>query len=378
MQIQWHYERSTLITTVLSGFEAGLSNTITLFAPRRMGKTEFVLYDLIPAAGEKGYKTLYVSFWENPDDPVSSLIGAVDRAISGSSWLKRRKAPESRSIREVKVGGGVNPAGVVSGQAAVSFNDAAVPDSQSLSNLRSKFTRLLAIHPRVLLCLDEVQHLATKESFEPLVYFLRTLIDEHRERLFVVYTGSSRDGLRQLFSRRKAPLFRSTSQIDLPDLDAGFVQHILSAFQQATGRSLDLAGAMRAFVALNRVPYDFRALIETMILSGETDILAATDRYREVQIEESDYLSTWKSLKSVDRAVLVWLSREREGGLYQEGAKQFVADYVGMELADVSVHTIQNAVKRLRGEHICQVDQGVWDFEDSHFKTWVAENKDAD
>lgn len=376
MQIQWHYERTSLISAVLSGFEAGVSNTITLFAPRRMGKTEFLLYDLIPAASAKGYQTLYVSFWDNPEDPVGSLSGAVERAIHGSSWLQRRKDPSRRSVREVKVGGGVNPVTGVSGQAAVSFDSERAADAESLSQLRSLFHRFLKMHPRVLLCLDEVQHLATREAFEPLVYFLRTLIDENRERLFVVYTGSSRDGLRQLFSRRKAPLFRSTSQIDLPNLDAGFVRHILSAFEQATsGRTLDPASSMRAFVAMNRVPWDFRAVIEEMILSGESDIESVTERYRESQMEENDYSHIWKSLKPVDRAVLVWLAGDREGGLYQDQAKQFVADHVGMNVSDVSVHTIQNALKRLRGKHISQVHQGVWEFEDPDFMAWVTDKE---
>lgn len=53
MTIDWHFPRKDLTENVLTAYETGPSNTLTLFAPRRMGKTEFVLYDLIPAATER-------------------------------------------------------------------------------------------------------------------------------------------------------------------------------------------------------------------------------------------------------------------------------------------------------------------------------------
>jgi len=116
----------------------------------------------------------------------------------------------------LKISGEVGPI-TVRGSAGASFHSS-TQSSDGFPELRDRFEKLLHGKTQVLLCLDEVQHLATDTRFEPLVSFLRTLIDEHREKLFVVYTGSSRDGLQRLFSRRKAPLFRSSSQIDLPPL----------------------------------------------------------------------------------------------------------------------------------------------------------------
>jgi len=69
MGLNWHFPRHDLTERFLSTFGSGVSNTLTLFAPRRMGKTEFVLYDLIPTAHDHGYLCIYVSFWENPENP---------------------------------------------------------------------------------------------------------------------------------------------------------------------------------------------------------------------------------------------------------------------------------------------------------------------
>lgn len=53
----WHYPRPELATTYLQVFDLGLMSARALFAKRRMGKSEFLEQDLIPAAREVGYLT---------------------------------------------------------------------------------------------------------------------------------------------------------------------------------------------------------------------------------------------------------------------------------------------------------------------------------
>lgn len=50
----------------------------------------------------------------------------------------------------------------------------------------------------------------TELRFEPIVYALRGIIDQNRDKMRVLYTGSSRSGLQQLFKRRNAPMFSSS------------------------------------------------------------------------------------------------------------------------------------------------------------------------
>ena len=246
--IEWHYSRTELAAKILSLYEVGLSQALTLFAPIHMGKTEFVLVDFIPKATQCGYIPVYVNLSENSVDPVLSLLDAVHVALNESSWWRRTTQK-------------------------FAYARAPLHDRNAMSVLREALNTLVARHDRVLLCLDEAQHLAAKSEFKVLVFFLRTFLDQHRERIKVMYTGSSRDGLQKLFNDRKAPLFKSSSQIDLPQLGSGFVDHMRQCYKQATTHDFSLQDGLIAFGAVNYVPREFRSLLDSMIVSGSHDII---------------------------------------------------------------------------------------------------------
>ena len=370
MAIDWHYPRKDLTERVMSAYDKGVSDTLTLFAPRRMGKTEFVRYDLIPEAAKRGYVPVYVSFWDNRDDPASALLLAIKAALAESNWWKR--ATSRLSGAKVSVKG--SPTGEVEASLSVTAAQPVAPDSTTLAELRNNVTERVKNNDRILLCLDEAQHLASSSAFENLVFFLRTILDENRESIRVMYTGSSRDGLRKLFSRRKAALFQSSSQIELPTLGAGFIEHMRSCFQQASGRDFSFAEGQKAFNLLNRVPREFRSVIEKMALSGADDILNEAALAYDDQMEDGSYPAIWKSLKGIDQAVLIWIAHGH-ASLYQETCRNYLADQLGV--GTVETHTVQNAINRLRGEHLSLVSHGTYEFEDARFRDWIIQNTDA-
>lgn len=369
MSIDWHFPRKDLTEKVLTAYETGLSNTLTLFAPRRMGKTEFVRYDLIPAAAKRGYVPVYVSFWDNKDDPAAALMNAVKTTLNESSWWRRT----TQGLAGGKISMKASTTGGIEGAVEAGFKEPKAPDSDTLSALRDVFQSLIKKHDRILLCLDEVQHLATKPAFENLIFFLRTLLDENRESVRVMYTGSSRDDLRKLFSKRKAALFQSSSQLDLPELDAAFVHHMRDCYIQASGREFSLRDGLAAFHYLNHVPSQFRSVLEIMTLNGYSDIVNTAAMEMDNQIEDSNYPEIWASLKSIDQAILNWIAHGGVG-LYQDHCKEFVAHHLGIDPSHVQTHTIQNSVNRLRGDHLSLVFQGFYDFEDPNFRNWIQVN----
>jgi hypothetical protein len=57
----WHFARPKLAEKYLRTFQIGLISAQALFAPRRMGKSEFLEQDLIPTAQKSGLLTAYLN-----------------------------------------------------------------------------------------------------------------------------------------------------------------------------------------------------------------------------------------------------------------------------------------------------------------------------
>ncbi len=362
MSIQWHYPRQVLADNFLHQFATGITSALTLFSPRRMGKTEFLIADLAPSAAKQGYHVIYCSFWELRDNPVKSLLLAIEEAEKNTSFVQRLSELTQRQLTGVEV------AITSKGINAKAKTERTVAAEDELEALSIAFSRLARKRSSILMLLDEVQHLGTKPEFEKITFLLRTVFDKHVKKFKVIYTGSSRDGLQRLFQRRKSPLFHSAQQIDLPKLDESFVNHMLSAFRQASGRTLSRSAGLKIFKDLHAVPYLFHTFLKQLLISGES-LKTAVPRFMQEFYTEGEYSHQWKQLAALDQAILKWLSKDM-GGAYTDEARDFFADIVGVE--KIATHSVQNAINRLRKKGLLNlVGHGELIFEDSHFEIWI-------
>ena len=81
----WHYPRRDLATRTLAALVDGPAKALTLFAPRRTGKTEFLRKDLTPLAQEKGHRVIYMSFWRAPLSPLAVMLHGLETALKEKS-----------------------------------------------------------------------------------------------------------------------------------------------------------------------------------------------------------------------------------------------------------------------------------------------------
>ena len=90
MSDPWHYPRAELAGHYLRTLDVGLSNNLTLFSPRRMGKTEFLRADLGPAAAASGWRVFYFSFMLDAVEvgPLFVDSAAAFARSRAASWLK--------------------------------------------------------------------------------------------------------------------------------------------------------------------------------------------------------------------------------------------------------------------------------------------------
>jgi hypothetical protein len=79
----WHYPRPELAAKYLEVFDLGLTSARALFAKRRMGKSEFLEQDLIPAAQTRGYITVYLNLWDARKPTHSDLTHSLRASLDG-------------------------------------------------------------------------------------------------------------------------------------------------------------------------------------------------------------------------------------------------------------------------------------------------------
>src|ERR1700693_1831763 len=85
---QWHFARPKLAQAFIQSFELGLSSARGLFARRRMGKTEFLKKDFIPAAEKAGYVVVYTNLWELEIDPATALVSEFYKMVEPKGFKK--------------------------------------------------------------------------------------------------------------------------------------------------------------------------------------------------------------------------------------------------------------------------------------------------
>ena len=85
----WHFHRNDDAKKYIDFFDTGISTSMTLFAPRRKGKTALLLHDIRPLAHDRGYNVIYCSFWDNKEQPSRALLSAMLHANTPISISER-------------------------------------------------------------------------------------------------------------------------------------------------------------------------------------------------------------------------------------------------------------------------------------------------
>lgn len=370
--IDWHYPRTDLAKAYLDQFATGITSALTLFAPRRYGKTEFLLRDLVPAAEEQGYRVVYASMWASRADPLSALLAAIDAALTPHGLTEKIRGVFSGSTKSVELEVGLAHAVKVRGQVNVAGKRESSKPS-ALLDLPVKLDTLIrrAKRGRVLLLLDEVQHLA-KPRYQDLVAALRTALDTRKDRVKVVYTGSSRVRLQQMFESIHAPLFRASQTTVFPGLDEQFVRFMAENVYQATGRRLILPKAIEGFELVARSPGFFREAIEEVVMGGGGDIVKLCRAIVEKARHGSGYEKIWASFMEIDRAIVMRVVRGTP--LYTDAARTALAQNAGG--ATPTTSQVQARLKTLlRAQVLLNNGRGKYELEDPGFAAWIADQQ---
>jgi hypothetical protein len=334
----WHYSRTELAEQYLGLLALGISSSLAIIAPRRKGKTLFILQDLAPLSQKKNYIPVYASLWQNINAPHEGLIAALEDAIAALD----KKSTFSRLLKaKIKK---TTISNELLGKMEVEFADnPSKPTGKELAYLDQLLSVLVekAGKKTVLLLIDEVQHLTTSSQFDPLAHTLRTSLDKRQGKVKSIFTGSSRHYLDLLLNESKSPFYHFVEQHDFPDLNDQFIEFLRDKLAKNHQFTIAIQPLRKAFLDLDQSPYWMMKLIAQMITFKAT-VDEALEYVLQLIEATEDFEGISKRLKPIDRLVFLALC---------QGTSPFSKELMARIDRETDVKgvasNIQRAIKRL-------------------------------
>lgn len=300
---KWHFPRPELSAHYLNMLELGISSSLAIIAPRRKGKTLFVLQDLAPLAQKMKAIPVYASLWQNINAPHEGLAMALEEAIEAIDNRSRLTRLLHAKIRKTTV------SNELLGKMEVEFADnPSKPSSKELTTLERLLSALekKAGNKSVLLLIDEVQHLSTSSAFDPLTHTLRSMLDKRQGRVKTIFTGSSRHYMNLLFNESQSPFYHFSEPVPFPDLDDKFIEFLRAKLAKEHGITVALQPLNKAFGHLDHSPYWMMKMIANMV-TFKNGVDAAQHHILQIMEAAEGFEVIAKRMKPIDRIVFLAL-----------------------------------------------------------------------
>lgn len=356
----WHFPRPELAAAYLDAFALGLTAARGLFARRRMGKTEFLCKDLLPAAVERGYLVAYTNLWDT-ETPDIALVSALAEALEPRGF-RAVLAALGRPVKKVKASAKV-PGGAEGSIEA----ELAQLDADSSITMREVLRQLDRQKKPLLLVIDEAQVLA-KEMHSTFAHALRAALDIRKERIKVVFAGSSETTLRDMFARSSEPFYNWAPLEPFPLLGDEFVAFTIDLMNSMARHTLTLAQGRRAFDELHRTPEFFKRFIERFLVYQPQGVEAALEHTKDTVFSDAHFIRQWDSTHPADQAVLTLLA-DGDSDLHSVAGLERLSDLIGKP---ATRNTAGHALRRLQDANVVtRLGVGKYHIEDEAFAEWI-------
>lgn len=359
-KLEWHFSRKALAEQVLGMFDSGLSSALVFFAPRRMGKTEFLLKDISPLAEKKDWKVCYHSFLDISKDAEVEFTKSLQHLqdLQENSFLSKSK----NITKRIKTLSG----GVVGFQGSVEMNNS----QAEKIDFREMLTTISKQHKLILL-MDEIQALTkNNEANLPFITALRTILDTNKDQISVIFTGSSREGLKKMFSAKEAPFFHFGQNLSFPEFGQEFTKHLAKQYSVITNKNLDENELWKAFEEFGKMPQLIRALVERLVLQPALTIHQAKVELLDELAQDRSFENNWNNFTVLEQLVLGEIAAKNQKLYSIETRHQFA---LKLGLQDIPVSSIQSVLRKLNKNSVIgrSMEHGEYFVDDPNFQDWI-------
>jgi hypothetical protein len=359
----WHYPRPELAAKYLRVFDVGLSSARALFAKRRMGKSEFLEQDLIPAARDAGYLTVYLNLWDARSQPAPAFLAALTRALKPTGLRKLAKTLK-RPLKSIKASAKV--AGMAEGSLEAELGGTEAAVTPRLTELIRGFDKP---NRRMLLVLDEAQVLAESANTD-LAHSLRASLDGRKQNIKVIFAGSSEATLRRMFGRSTEPFYNWAPLEPFELLGEEFVRAMVVKVNRLSRYPLTQKDALAAFGSLKSTPEFFRRYLSRYLAYADLGSKAALIDTEAHVFNDANFVSTWHRLLPADRELLR-LIVSGVTDLFSESSRGRLGAALGLNEA-VAKNVPQQSLRRLQDtDLVLRMDYGDYRVQDDALAEWL-------
>ncbi len=349
----WHYARTDLAKRLITSINIGLVSSFVLFAPRRIGKTEFLINDLKPLAQENNYFVLYFNFYTDltlSQSPAILFKNKLRETINNSIFDKIQ-------INEVKL-----PWCTINLTANKGVAELDILELISLLSVKLQKKGM-----KLLILLDEIQELEFNKESQPLVAGLRTALDLNKETVKVVFTGSSQLGLKKMFQNNKAPFFHFSTSIEFPYFDKGFTDFLAKIYKQITKKSIDEVELYNIFCKLDKITLYIREVLNIYILNPGISLDDCYEIYNKQINGSDDNKNKWQNFSDTEKAILLSIANNITNSFY---SSKF-AEFSNTRQLEISRSKIQRALQQLTHNGVITKNDGQTQIIDKDFENWL-------
>ncbi|ANT61744.1 hypothetical protein AYJ57_14765 [Salipiger sp. CCB-MM3] len=345
----------------------GSPSGLLLAAPRRTGKSTFLRRDLLPVLEARGDHPVLVDLWaDRKADPGQLIADALAAEITALP-TPTEKALRALPVKAISIGGLRAEIGGVAEGRNLTLTEALIE-----IGARAKSD--------VVFIIDEAQQAVTSEAGLDAMFALKAARDAMNQRpegarLFVLCTGSNRDGLAGLVSTNQQPFFGARVE-DFPTLGRPYVDALVAAINPrlAEDNKLDPEDVARAFDLLGHRPEKLVEVVQQHAawLPGSAGLKRTLEeRADELRARVWDqYGSDFDALTRLQRAVLEVLIRDgADFAPFHERTVARVGEIIG---GQSSAQAIQKALDALREKQLVwRPGRGRYALEDPDMKGWL-------
>ena len=335
---------------------------LSLFGPRQIGKTTFITGDLSALAAARGIRPVYVDLMA-ATDKLEAINGALRELLY--ALQTRRSQTRVRGVKALGLGIDFDAA-----PAAPISKDA----GQQLQHGVAEVLRQPLVKA-ILLLLDEVQELAGDKTGELAMKAVRALANKYKAdgRVLLLMTGSSREGLTQLFAAHGQPSFGLAERQDFPMLGRDYVDYVVARANESRARAHKLKpeAFVEAFATLGHRPADLEAFVGHVATYNIADVVGAVPAFLRSRYPPDMFEQRFKAFTPLQRVLLAEIAA---GATELTGQKMLHA--VAAQLGtSVSAAGIRKALISLPADLMSNPERGAYVIVDPLFASWLRQRR---